>query len=483
MTARASLVLAVVSAVALAACSGHSASVLPSKTAPQAHGLSPALVPPAPMVKTAILPASAMRSPANRSVDSVGRTWSLIPGAALQVAAAPDGSLWALSNQPNGSDKYIWHYSNGAWQNIPGLATQIAVNPISGELYAINSGGGVWDYNNGTWTSFGGGASSIAADSSYDVYVVSNSGDGSIWRYSVPGGPWQRMAGTAASVWSTWDNNDSTALPSGAIAGGPGVFILNAAGEIWYENGDQSFGRFPGGASAIASTSNAGVYVLANVPGQTAQDIYYYNYFMPGWYQESGSGTNISSDGLTTYVVGGSGAIYQTTASPFVFGGGSESQTVPSTGATFAIPASGTYNGMSATIMWGSNNASAPFGYTVQWASGSDVPPAPFVSLPNTIGTAVVYLDWQSASTTKVSFTQTPDITAKSASFPGTSCGFAFWGNTGNGPPTWTSMTSLGFTEVTPSGGSFHIPATALPPGNSVDVHRGEDLYIALYCH
>ena len=485
MKPRVSLLLALVSAAALAACSGHSASVLPSKTTPQAHGISPALVPAAPMAKTAVLPASAMRSPANRSVDSVGRNWSLIPGTAMQVAAAPDGSLWALSDQPAGADKYIWHYSNGSWQNIPGLATQIAVNPLSGELYAINSGGGVWDYNNGTWTAFGGGASSIAADSSYYVYVVSNSGDGSIWQYSVPNGPWNRIGGTGVSVWSTWDNNEAATLPNGSISSGPGVFILNSSGGIWYENagGSPSFAQFPGAATAIAATTNAGLYVLSYPVSTAGQGIYYYNYFMPGWYQESGSGTDISSDGLNTYVVGGSGAIYETTASPFVFGGGNESQTVSSTGSTFTIPASGTYNGMSATIIWGASNATAPFGYRVQWASGADVPASPFVALPGSIGTPMLYMAWQSSNSTKVAFNDTPDISIDSTSFPGTSCGFAFWGSLGSGTPTWNSMTAVGFSEVAPSGGTLHIPAQALPPGNQVEVNRGEDLYIALYCH
>ncbi len=69
-----------------------------------------------------------------------------------------------------------------------------------------------------------------------------------------------------------------------------------------------------------------------------------------------------------------------------------------------------------------------------------------------------------------------------SGSFPGTSCGFATYENNGTGF-AWSSMTTMGIAEVTPSGGSFSVPATTLTPPSSVDFTAGAYQYVATYCH
>ncbi len=151
-----------------------------------------------------------------------------------------------------------------------------------------------------------------------------------------------------------------------------------------------------------------------------------------------------------------------------------------SSGGTFTVsPADATYSG---GVTWGANNATSPFNFTLSWAtyaqiSGASIPPA----LPSSIGTALLYFELSSSAT--VTFTQTPGMTmTTSGSFPGTSCGFATYENNGTGF-TWSSMTTMGIAEVTPSGGSFSVPATTLPPPNSVDFAAGAYQYVATYCH
>lgn len=489
MIPRTSLFAVLAATVALAACGGHGGSLPSSGSGPgMPQSISPGLIQPAPMAKTAILPASAMRSPTNRHVDSVGRGWTQIPGTASQVAAAGDGSLWVLSDQPAGADKYIWHYVNGNWTNISGLATKIAPSVSGGMLYAINSGGGLWAYNGTSWQPLGGGARdlTVANDGMGDgsPYVLSNGGSGpdyAIWKNAGGYGTWSQVNGIGTSLAGTFDTNGYT-IPSGTFQGG-GIYILNSSGAIWFENPDTSFASLPGNASAIVPAA-VGAYALGYPSNASGNVLYYYDYLMPGWIAEQGSGVSMSANYNDLYVVGASGAIYKTAAAGFVFGGGTVTQTFTPTGGSVTMPASGNYDNISTTLQWGSNSASSNFNFTASWALGSDLP-ATFIALPSSIGTPVMYMQWTTDASVKVTFTDTPAVTVTTtASFPGTKCGFAFYGN---GPAAsayqWTSMTMVGLSEVTPSGNTFTIPSQPLSSGNSVEVSPGENLRIALYCH
>lgn len=432
-----------------------------------------------------------MRSPSNRRIDTIGRSWTQIPGTAAQVAAAPDGSMWVLSDQPAGPDKYIWHYTNGTWTNISGMATQLAVPPAAGNnfLYAINSSGGVWVYNINTsnWFSIGGGVKSISLDMGGNLYAVSNgsAGDAALWEYpSGPSSQWMQIAGSGVTVAGGVDGN-TYALPSGGINSNNGTFILNSAGSIYYENlsPSVSFGSIPGAASQIAPTTNGGAFVLGYPATSSGETIYYYNFPMPGWVAQTGAAVSLSTDGYSLYAVGASGAIYQTSATGLILAGGKVTQTFTASGGTLSFPS---YNGVSGSFQWGSNNAASSFPVTMNWGVGSDLPSS-FVPLPSSIGTALIYVDTVSGSTGNVTFTQTPSVSVTTSStFPGTKCGFAFFANgSGSGSSTysWTSMTAVGLSEVSPSGNTFTIPHGTLGGGQTPELDRGRDQFIALYCH
>jgi predicted lipoprotein with Yx(FWY)xxD motif len=301
-------------AVLAAACSGKS---IPGGGAPQMStpmSVSPAKIAAAPMARTAILPSSAMSSPISTKSDIQGLNWTAIPGSATQVAAASDGSLWALSDQPSGPDKYIWHYANGAWSNISGLASQIAVAP-NGTLYAINSGGGTFAYSAGNWTGLGGGASAITTASDGSIYVLSNGGNGpdrAIW-HNV-NGTWSQLAGSGTAINASWDSGSYSAGGSAVTSGG--LYIINSIGSIYYENPDTSFSMLPGSASAIAATTSGGVFVLGYPTNSAGNNIFYYNYSNGTWSGESGAGVSLSANGSSLYVVGASGGIYESSITP-----------------------------------------------------------------------------------------------------------------------------------------------------------------------
>jgi len=275
------------------------------------RSLSPALVKVAPMVKTAILPASDMASkhPA-AAINALGYTQ--VSGSASQVAAASDGTIWVLSDQPAGPDKSIWHYVNGSWTNVGGLASQIAVAP-NGTLYAINSGGGTYAYSSGAWSALGGGASWITAAADNSVFVLTNSasGDRAIWRNAA--GVWTQQPGSGTAIFGSSDSG--TYVTAGGTISPGGIYVVNAAGEIWYENTAGNYVQLSGSSSWIATTSTGGIFALSYPGNPNGDAIYYYNFANQNWTAQAGSGVSISSNAGTLYVVAANGGIYWTAVS------------------------------------------------------------------------------------------------------------------------------------------------------------------------
>jgi streptogramin lyase len=276
------------------------------------HSVSPGAIAPAPMAKTAILPASVMNVKPQSAIQ--GANWTQISGAASYAAAAPDGSLWALSTGTSGADKSIWHYVSGTWTNISGLASRLSVAP-DGTLYAINSGGGAYSYSGGTWTALGGGCSDITAASDGSFYVLSNGNsagsDQAIWHYT---NSWTQVPGSGVRIASSWDPNSFT-LSNGTVSAN-GLYILNSIGSIYYKNPDNSFVQLPGSASAIAPTTIGGVFVLGYPANSNGNVIYYYDLNTPGWSALSGSGVSISTDSTHLYAIGSTGGIFSSPVKP-----------------------------------------------------------------------------------------------------------------------------------------------------------------------
>lgn len=513
---------ALVAAAALGACAGHSA-VLPNGTAGSAGtsfvqpltscalvlqaasrrhetialqpgAISPGMVKPAPMLMTHRLPSSAMHSPAGRHADAMGMSWTQIAGTASFVAAGPDGRFYVLSDQPAGAgpDKSIWQYIGGSnpWQNLIGAAIQIAISPATNTLYALNSGGGIYATCDGTnWTALGGGARSIGIDTNGFVYVVSDApgADATIWEYQ--NGPWVQLGGSGAAVAGTWDMSGYT-LPTGTISSG--VYILNSAGGIYHENPNGTFASLPGSASVLAPSTNGGVFALGYPHNASGDVIYYYNLQMPGWVAENGSAISIATNGENLYAVGASGAIYQTTASGFQFGGGPSVTTLPTAGGAVPFPSSGTYGGYNGSVTWpaASNvNIAPPPNYTLttSWATGSGDVPSSFTALPSSIGTPLLYLDFRYAPPAypsqqySIQFANSPAVTMTgSSALPGSQCGFALWSQVTTGWK-WLGIASLGGAEVAPSGTTFTVPSATFT--NPLTLIPGQDIYMALYCH
>ena len=301
------------------ACAGHGITPATSFAIPATpQSVSPAQIPVAPMAKTAIQPASGMSSGTIKPMDAIGPAfWQPIAGSGTFAAAAPDGSLWVLSNNA-GADKFIWHYVNGVWTNISGMASRIAVGP-DGSLYAINSSGGAFSYNSGTatWTGLGGGCSDITVAADGTIYVLSNGAaagsDQAIWHYA--NGAWTQVGGSGVRIAGNWDTQTYTISNGGGTVAPGGVYILNSAGNIYYENTSASFALLPGSASAIAPTKNAGIFVLGYPASGSGNTIFYFDLDAQNYTQPGGSAANIATNTSTVYAVGTSGGLYYSTVS------------------------------------------------------------------------------------------------------------------------------------------------------------------------
>ncbi len=309
------LFITALGAAALAACSGRGSSLIPGSPSnlPNAPGgVNPGSIEVPAMVRTAIQPASAMTGRRPQVPTNIPLSWQVIPGSASRVAASSDGSLWALSDQPAGPDKYIWHYNGGTWTNISGMASEIAVDG-AGVLYVINAEGGVYRYDAGTqnWTGFGGGARSIAVSldtTDNPIYVLSNSGPGpdyAIYRYQAHG--WIPFLGSGVALAGSID-------PTGNYEGGNvnplGVYLVNSAGDIYYMQNDNVFYKQTGASIQIAPAI-AGYFALA-YPAAPNNDnqIYYYDYGQSQFTLQQGSAAQISFNKSALYAVSYSGAIY-----------------------------------------------------------------------------------------------------------------------------------------------------------------------------
>jgi hypothetical protein len=300
------------------ACSGHGVNpttqsgTMAIPATPQS--VSPAKIPVAPMAKPEITPMSTVKP-----MDAIGpANWQPIPGTGTFIAAAPDGSIWALSDQPSGADKYIYHYVNGVWTQAAGTASRLAVAP-DGTLYAMNSGGGAYRYNSGTntFTPLGGGCSDITVAKDGTVYVLSNGAapgsDQAIWHYV--NGTWTQAPGSGVRIAGNWDTQTYTINNGGGAVAPGGFYILNSAGAIYYENTSGAFAQLPGQASAIAPTSNAGILMLGYPASGSGNTIFYFDLDAQAYSQPGGSAIGISTNTSNIYAVGSGGGLYYSVVS------------------------------------------------------------------------------------------------------------------------------------------------------------------------
>lgn len=89
-----------------------------------------------------------------------------VPGAAIDIGMSANNISWVIGTDNRGGGKGIYRWTNGNWQNIPGGAVRVAVNPI-GNAWVINNQDYLYEWTGSSWNY-------ISAVSGKDVAVSSN---------------------------------------------------------------------------------------------------------------------------------------------------------------------------------------------------------------------------------------------------------------------------------------------------------------------
>jgi hypothetical protein len=184
----------------------------------------------------------------------------LVPGAATDIAVGANGSVWAVGTNPVPGGFGIWHWNGSGWNEAPGGAVRIAVDP-AGNPEVVNSQHHAFYWDGSGWILYPGGATDIAIGANGSVWAVGTN--------PVPGG---------FGIWH-WTGSSWTEAPGGAVriavdpAGNPEV--VNSQHRAFYWNGS-GWILYPGAGVGISVGANAQVWVLGTNPTGVGNGLYFW---------------------------------------------------------------------------------------------------------------------------------------------------------------------------------------------------------------
>jgi hypothetical protein len=215
------------------------------------------------------------------TVCSPPSPWQLAAGAATDIAAGADGSVWVVGTNPAPGGYGVYRRTVTGWAGIPGGALAIAVGP-DGSPWITNSAHHIYHGVGSGWVVYPGAAVDISVGANGAVWVVgTNPVSGGYGVYRWTGSGWAGVPGGAV-----------------AIAVGPdgSPWITNSAHHI-YHGVSSGWVVYPGTAVDIAVGANGAVWVLGTNP-------------LPGGYgvyRWTGTGWAGVSGGAVAIAVGASG--------------------------------------------------------------------------------------------------------------------------------------------------------------------------------
>jgi hypothetical protein len=132
-----------------------------------------------------------------KNVDELlkANKWVKMPGAALDIGAGANGSVWVI-----GTDQGIYRWNTAKrWDKISGSARYIDVGP-NGEAWVVNSGHQIFYFDGKGWQQMPGAANDIGVGANGKVWVIGTNGEGGgygIYRWD---GKWEKIAGSAVRI-------------------------------------------------------------------------------------------------------------------------------------------------------------------------------------------------------------------------------------------------------------------------------------------
>jgi hypothetical protein len=184
-----------------------------------------------------------------------GGSWQQVPGSAVRIAVDPRGAAWVVNNS-----RTIFRWNGTAWDTMPGSAIDVGVG-ADGTVWVLGADEAAKRWTGSEWTSFGGGAKSIAVGPDGSAWVVN--GEGAIWRHD--GKAWSLLSGKAVDI--AVDAAGSVFAVGGAAAPG-GFAVQRLDGMTWIPDaniGGVRIAAGPKGLVVVAQDAAAGSALQARL--------------------------------------------------------------------------------------------------------------------------------------------------------------------------------------------------------------------------
>ena len=126
--------------------------------------------------------------------------FSAKPGTATDISEGADGSVWVIGTNPVPGGYGIYRWTGTGWAGVPGAAVSIAVAP-DGTPFVINAAHQIYEWTNGGWALGPGAARAIALGADGSLWVVGTNlvpGGYGIYRWTGTG--WAGVAGGAIDI-------------------------------------------------------------------------------------------------------------------------------------------------------------------------------------------------------------------------------------------------------------------------------------------
>ncbi len=136
-----------------------------------------------------------------------GNTWDQKPGAARDIGAGDDGTIWVIGTDRRNGGYGIHRLkeSGNGWERISGAAVRIDVDSV-GNAWVVNDQGVIYHYNGTSWDKLSGPqATDIGVSASGSIWIVDS--NGSPWSYYPQIDEWIRHSGYLNNI--TVDDNGS----------------------------------------------------------------------------------------------------------------------------------------------------------------------------------------------------------------------------------------------------------------------------------
>lgn len=238
-------------------------------------------------------------SESNEISRQSGLHWKQLPGAAVDIGAGADGTVYAVGTQsvPNGGAIYRWQYQSMTWHKISDAhgAARIDVDP-KGNPYIVDNKNNIfyWDSLKNKFIQMPDQATDIAVGADGSVWIIgvqTASGGYNIRYWDSAKEAWVSVSGAAVRI-----TVDFRGVP----------WVVNSGNNIYRWNG-KSWTQTTGKAVDIGAGADGSIYI-------TDKDgkIFRYIETTGQWAQIEGSGAQVTADACgKPWVINSAGAIYQ----------------------------------------------------------------------------------------------------------------------------------------------------------------------------